>query len=111
MSKKQDKIKRQLNKVYREILSDDSVCSGCGMNGFNVPLSFSHIIPRSRRSDLVTEKENITLHCLSMGERKGCHDIWESAKERHKLLDYFKNLEYIKRVDKEYYYIITELNA
>ena len=43
-------------------------------------------------------------------DRKGCHNIWES-RERYKLLDYHKNLEYIKEVDTEYYYIITELNV
>ena len=110
MSKKQDKIKRQLNKIYHEILLERNSCSGCGKHGNAVPLSFSHIIPRSRRGDLVTDKNNITLHCLSIGERKGCHEIWES-RERYKLLDYFSNLAYIKEVDLEYYYIITELNV
>jgi hypothetical protein len=43
-------------------------------------------------------------------DRKGCHNIWESI-ERYKLLDYHKNLAYIKEVDTEYYYIITELNV
>ena len=42
-----------------------------------------------------------------MGERKGCHEIWES-RERYKLLDYHKNLEYILEVDTEYYFIITD---
>ena len=110
MSKKQDKIKRQLNKIYHEILLEHNTCFGCGKHGNAVPLSFSHIIPRSRRGDLVTDRRNITLHCLSIGERKGCHEIWES-KNRDKLLDYFSNLAYIKEVDKEYYYIITELNV
>ena len=111
MSKKQDKIKRQLNKIYHNILLENNSCSGCGKHGNAVPLSFSHIIPRSRRGDLVTDRRNITLHCLSMGERTGCHTLWESTKHRHKLLDYFSNLAYIKEVDEEYYYIITELNV
>jgi|TARA_R100001230_G_C5666535_1_gene171170 5-methylcytosine-specific restriction endonuclease McrA len=111
MSKKQDKIKRELNKIYKEILLENNTCTGCGQNGYAVPLSFSHIIPRSRRRDLITDKRNITLHCLSMGERKGCHEIWETNKERHTLLDYFTNLAYIKEVDEEYYYLITELNV
>ena len=110
MSKKQDEVKRKLNKIYSEILLERNNCSGCGQSGYAVPLSFSHLIPRSRRGDLVTDRRNITLHCLSMGERKGCHEIWESI-ERHKLLDYFTNLAYIKEVDQEYYYIITELNV
>tara|TARA_R100001163_G_C5059028_1_gene195663 strand:- start:735 stop:1070 length:336 start_codon:yes stop_codon:yes gene_type:complete len=111
VSKKQNKIKRQLNKIYNEILLERNYCSGCGKHGNVVPLSFSHIIPRSRRGDLITDKKNITLHCLSIGERVGCHTLWESAKDRHKLLDYFTNLAYIKQVDQEYYYIITELNV
>ena len=111
MSKKQEKIKRELRKIYHEILLERNCCTGCGKNGLVVPLSFSHIIPRSRRGDLVTDRNNITLHCLSMGERVGCHTLWESAKDRDKLLDYFSNLAYIKEVDLEYYYIITELNA
>ena len=41
-----------------------------------------------------------------MGERKGCHDIWEST-DRDSLLDYWVNLDYIKKVDEEYYYLIT----
>ncbi len=45
-----------------------------------------------------------------MGERKGCHEIWESI-NKDKLLDYHKNLEYILEMDIEYYFIITELNA
>ena len=110
MSKKQEKIKRELRKIYHEILLERNTCSGCGKHGNAVPLSFSHIIPRSRRRDLVTDRRNITLHCLSIGERKGCHEIWES-RDRDKLLDYFSNLAYIKEVDKEYYYIITELNG
>jgi 5-methylcytosine-specific restriction endonuclease McrA len=110
VSKKQEKIKRELKKIYHEILLEKNYCSGCGKHGSSVPLSFSHIIPRSRRSDLITDRNNITLHCLSIGERKGCHEIWES-RERNKLKDYFKNIYYIRKVDLEYYYIITELNA
>ena len=112
MSKKQDKIKRQLNKIYHEILLERNTCSGCGKHGNAVPLSFSHIIPRSRRGDLVTDRNNITLHCLTFvdnngNSRKGCHEIWESN-ERYKLLDYHKNMEYILEVDTEYYFLISE---
>ena len=115
MSKKQEKIKRELRKIYHEILLERNCCAGCGQHGNAVPLSFSHIIPRSRRGDLVTDRRNITLHCLNFVDnngdsRKGCHEMWD-GREREKLLDYFHNLAYIKEVDLEYYYIITELNA
>ena len=102
---KQSKIKRDLNKVYKEIKEERGhYCTGCGRS--DVPLSFSHLIPRSRRSDLITDKRNITFHCLSLN-RKGCHDMWES-RDRIKLLDYHKNMDYILEVDTEYYFLITE---
>ena len=43
-------------------------------------------------------------------EKLGCHDIWES-RDRKTLNDYFYNLAYIMKKDKEYYHIITELNG
>ena len=113
MSKKQDKIKRQLVKIYKEIALERTFsCTGCGASGHSVFLSHSHIIPRSRRKDLELSKNNITYHCLTYVDhdnnvRTGCHEVWES-KQRFKLLDYFANLAYIKKVDKEYYYLIKE---
>ena len=106
VSNKQSKINRELKKVYKEIsLEREHCCTGCGR--YDVPLSNSHLIPRSRRPDLVLDKNNITYHCLSIGERKGCHEIWEGP-NKFTLLDYHTNIEYIERVDKEYYNIITQ---
>ena len=106
ISDKQKKENRKLSSVYKEIAEERGhYCSGCGKS--NVPLSHSHLIPRSRRKDLVTDKRNITYHCLSIGDHKGCHDLWES-KDRVKLLDYHKNMEYILEVDTEYYFLISE---
>jgi len=109
ISSKQGQINKKIRRAYKEIaLERGKYCSGCGRA--DVPLSHSHLIPRSRRADLVFDKANITYHCLSFGERKGCHEIWES-RDRDKLLDYHKNLEYILEMDTEYYFILTELNA
>ena len=103
-SQKQKNIKKQLIMVYKEIAEErDHSCSGCGR--FDVPLSHSHLIPRSRRKDLVCDKRNIVYHCMGFGELKGCHSKWES-KERVELLDFQQNMEYIKEVDSEYYYLI-----
>lgn len=108
ISKKQSVINRELRKVYKEIADERGhYCTGCGRA--DVPLSHSHLIPRSRRADLQTDKNNITYHCLSMGERKGCHEMWEGV-DRHKLLDYYRNMEYILEADPEYYFLISELN-
>ena len=52
-SKKQSAIDRELKKVYQEMEeSRTHSCTGCGTYH---QLSHSHIIPRSRRSDLTTD--------------------------------------------------------
>ena len=111
ISNKQKEIRRKLNKVYSQISYERGhYCEGCGRTEGDVPLSHSHIIPRSRRSDLICVKDNIQYLCLSIGERKGCHEKWES-RQKDQLLCYHKNLEYILQEDTEYYFLITELNA
>ena len=118
VSSKQAKENRELKKVYEKMANDrEHYCTGC--NRYDLPLSHSHIIPRSRRKDLVTDPRNITYHCLGgvvptsggvYQQRKGCHQLWEgSLMDKSKLLDYHTNLEYIQEVDAEYYYILTEL--
>lgn len=106
ISKKQQKINRELKKVYKELHETRGhYCTGCG-KGTN--LSNSHIIPRSRRPDLQTDPNNITFHCLiGMNGAIGCHQLWES-KDRNKLLDYHRNMEYILTNDTEYYFLIIE---
>ena len=110
VSKKQSKENRALQKVYKQIAEDRGhYCTGCGRG--DIALSHSHIIPRSRRKDLVTDPNNITYHCLGDTTRKGCHQLWESGGlgDKERLLDYHKNMEYILEVDTEYYFILTEL--
>jgi hypothetical protein len=106
ISDKQGVVLRKYKKVLKEIaLERGHYCTGCGRS--DVPLSHSHLIPRSRRFDLTAEKKNITYHCLSMGERRGCHEIWEGV-NRYKLLDYMRNMEIILELDPEYYFLISE---
>tara|TARA_R100000664_G_scaffold8713_1_gene14377 strand:+ start:1423 stop:1758 length:336 start_codon:yes stop_codon:yes gene_type:complete len=108
ISKKQAAINRELKKVYKEIAETRGhYCTGCGRS--DVPLSHSHYIARSRRKDLETDPKNITYHCLSIGERKGCHQMWEgSLEERQRLLDYPLAMEYILEVDPELFFLWTE---
>jgi hypothetical protein len=108
ISKKQSKINRELKKVYKEIAETRGhYCTGCGRS--DVPLSHSHYIARSRRKDLETDPNNITYHCLSMGERKGCHQLWEGGiADKQKLLDYPLAMEYILEKDTELYFLLTE---
>ncbi len=108
ISKKQKAINKELKKVYKEIADTRGhYCTGCGRS--DVPLSHSHYIARSRRKDLETDINNITYHCLSMGERKGCHDLWEGGiADKQKLLDYQQAMEYILEKDTELYFKLTE---
>lgn len=108
ISKKQSKINNKLRKVYKEIAETRGhFCTGCGQS--DVPLSHSHYISRARRKDLETDINNITYHCLSMGERKGCHQLWEGCTaDKQKLLDYHQALEYILLNDTALYFLITE---
>tara|TARA_R110000744_G_scaffold177295_1_gene296037 strand:- start:185 stop:520 length:336 start_codon:yes stop_codon:yes gene_type:complete len=108
VSKKQSKINEKIRKVYKEIAETrGKFCTGCGRH--DVPLSHSHYIARSRRKDLETDINNITYHCLSMGGRKGCHDLWEGGRaDKQKLLDYHQALEYILLNDTALYFLITE---
>jgi len=111
ISDKQKIINKELKKVYKQMaINREHYCTGC--NRYDIPLSHSHIIPRSRRKDLITDPRNITYHCLGEigSNRKGCHQIWEGSIENKKsLLDYHTNMEYILEVDTEYYFILTEL--
>tara|TARA_R100001594_G_scaffold35124_2_gene64263 strand:+ start:3096 stop:3431 length:336 start_codon:yes stop_codon:yes gene_type:complete len=108
VSKKQSAINKELKKVYKEIAETRGhYCTGCGRS--DVPLSHSHYIARSRRKDLETDPRNITYHCLSIGERKGCHNLWEGGlSEKQRLLDYPKAMEYILEEDPELFFLWTE---
>ena len=92
ISNKQSKVNKLLKKVYKEIAEERGhYCTGCGRS--DVPLSHSHLIPRSYNKSLETNKRNITYHCLS---------------ERFKLLDYARNMETILELDESYYFLISE---
>ncbi len=106
VSAKQKIRNEEKKKAYEKMDSKvKRICSGCGKPGRK--LSHSHLIPVSRRPDLVGEEDNIVYHCLSIGI-VGCHDIWEhDNRGRVKLLDYQRNMDYIKMADPEYYNLIT----
>ena len=108
VSKKQSAINRELKRVYKEIEETRGhYCTGCGRS--DVPLSHSHYIARSRRKDLETDISNITYHCLSIGERKGCHQLWEGGlSDKQRLLDYTRAMEYILEKDTELYFLLSE---
>lgn len=107
VSVKQKVARSQVAEAYEQMAKTrEHICTGCGTTQ---RLSHSHIIPRSRRKDLEADVRNITYHCLSMGEERGCHDIWEhgTLEEKATLNDFYDNMTYIEQIDFEYYNLIT----
>lgn len=97
LSLKEAANKKKLHTVYKEMdETREAVCSGCGRE--DVLLSHSHIISRHQNKSLESDPENIVFDCLTMGERKGCHDIWEHGTQKEKvekLLNYQERMQYI----------------
>jgi hypothetical protein len=92
----------ELAKTYQEIAMErEHICTGC--HG-NQRLSHSHLVPKGQNQSLKTVKANIVYHCLSMGEIKGCHSIWESI-EFWKLKDAEANMRYIYDADRTYFWL------
>lgn len=99
-SNRKDDKKERLKAVYEEISKNrEHICESCGSKN---NLTHSHIIPRSRRSDLVFSDENIIYQCIN------CHTIWEHGdiNEKKKLRNYDNMMNYIYRVDMEYYNLL-----
>lgn len=118
--RKRNKVKavstqqQELNKAYFNVCNEignerERICTGCGRHeGGEVRLSHSHIISRQEcrnigRVDLIADKNNIVYHCMDFGNHKGCHNNWENPDKRSMLLDYERNMEYIKSVSIELY--------
>lgn len=112
--KQVSKKQAEINHFYKLACIDmdyttEPVCTGClRYQGGEIKLSHSHIISREDckrigREDLIYARENLTYHCMTFGNNKGCHRKWENSKQRTSLDDYQKNIEYIKSISKELY--------
>lgn len=118
--KKQKPIKQisskqvPIERAYRLTCIDmdhttEPICTGCGRyQGGDIKLSHSHLISRADcqrigKSELISERDNLTYHCMTYAGHVGCHNKWESPVDRVNLLDYEKNIEYIKSVSEEMY--------
>lgn len=111
VSAKQNDIDVAYTKTCKIIdLSRDPICTGCGRpQGGDIRLSHSHLISRRQckqigRPDLIHNAKNITFHCLDFGmNTPGCHRNWENPKQRKELLDYDRNMEYVRMVSEDLY--------
>ena len=103
LSEKGKKYIEVLRKIDKE---RGHVCSGCGLKG--VVLSHSHIISQKDCKNygfesLIYDEKNIAFHCIGMYNDNDCHKRWENPTKRKELLDYEKNMEYIKSISIELY--------
>lgn len=110
VSIKEQQIARDYKKTIVEMdYLEEKVCSGCNQyQGGDIKLSHSHIISRDDCKktgliELISDRRNLVYHCMDFGEHTGCHRKWENPKERKFLLDYDKNMEFIKSVSIELY--------
>lgn len=72
-TKKRAAIEREYVKAKAEIMEErEPSCEGCGT--YSGSITFSHRIPRSRRRDLIADKDNIDLMCPS------CHEHVEAGR-------------------------------
>lgn len=103
-SDKQKQIDKDYTAICKEIASERILrCAGCNIP--NRPLSYSHLIPRSVRRDLVACKDNIQIHCLEWDGIMGCHTKWEDG-HWEGMKDLEHNLKMVKKLDEKYYNLI-----
>ena len=96
-TKRQQRIERELSKIYAEMRENFEGCEGCGT--WSERILPSHNIRRSKRRDLITDRRNICLMCLDCGDKVELFQF-----------DQLKNgaeiLAYIEEVDDELYNLI-----
>ena len=103
-TQKRAATERLYNKIKQLILEErPHCCQACGRS--DIHISFSHRIPRSRRPDLIADKENIDL----MGLECGCHDKVETGRY-NELANGQEIVSYIRRVDPEFFGLKVILN-
>jgi len=103
--KKSTKEARNIKEDYRATCQEiseerDAICEGC--ESALRPLSFSHLISRKERKDLIANKKNIHIHCMSFMGVEGCHDKYEKG-DYSDLKDIEKIKEAIRELDPELY--------
>lgn len=85
-------------------------CSGCGRHN---NLQHSHLLSRRQHPELICDPKGIVYDCGSIGEVKGCHDIWEDKfpEELVNLKNLSYRLEYVmEHDDKLYWDLIDKIN-
>jgi hypothetical protein len=113
LSNKKISQNQELHAVYavmdaEAISNGEFYCSGCGHG--DRKLTHSHILSRKQHPELVCERANIVFDCATVGEGKGCHDIWEDKfpEELVMLKNLTYRLEYVMQHDDNLYWDLIE---
>ena len=95
-SNKRAAIEREYKKAKYELYEEYQYCYNCGNPN---QLTVSHLVPRSRRRDLIAYKGNLMILC------QDCHHQLDFG-DRTKLDKWPEILERIKGLDREYYELL-----
>lgn len=105
----EEKLKQEYEKFDADKISTGEwYCTGCFTNQH---LSHSHILRQSwckangKEELCYPYSGNVVLHCLSAGNKRGCHEKWESGviEWMIQLYDFWDNLEFIRSVSEQEY--------
>lgn len=107
-SKKRMKIEAEYIAIKKEIRDEMEGILQCEECGTSNNSSFSHLVPRSRREDLISNRRNIVVQCMDSDIKKGCHTRWEENDST--MNTYQKNMESVKLLDQEYYNLLLMKN-
>ena len=75
-------------------------CCSCGTDRY---LSNSHLIPRSKGEKYVAMRLNVVRQCMTMGDRIGCHEKWESHRLRQTLPNYDELMSRVEKMDPKHH--------
>ena len=95
-STKRQAIEREYKKAKMELYEETPYCFNCGIGSL---LTCAHLVPRSRRRDLIACKDNLIVLCMD------CHHQLDFG-ARTELTAWQDILKRIKGLDREYYELL-----
>lgn len=100
LSKNKISVNLSYKEACQQILDQrGDQCQGCGTHQ---RLSFSHLVPRSRRPDLIDNPLNIHIHCMDGDGIVGCHTLYEAGRWTN-LNDHDTIIQSLQQLDYQYY--------
>jgi 5-methylcytosine-specific restriction endonuclease McrA len=96
-SKERAKIESRLKRAKQDLIECFDGCFNCG--SWRSP-TVAHLVPRSRRRDLIADPANLIVLCIE------CHHQLDHSGNRDLLRRWPEILEKVRELDEEYYELI-----